>query len=101
MKPLVALVGGAVTVAMAVGGASLASAMPNQDNGILCSIPAYAKAPAHFTDCEGVGTIIGDVGHDTSSGLTQTWMPLAMPTMSTPTPPTPQNLCAAPSAKPC
>lgn len=98
MKPIAALADGAVMVALAVGGAPLASAIPNQDNSTLCpSIPAYAKAAAHFSDCESVGTTIGEVGHDTVKGLPQTFYPLAVPTMTAPKPPPPQDLCATPT----
>jgi hypothetical protein len=88
-------------VAITVGGAPLASAIKNQDNGILCSIPAYEKAAAHFVDCQSVGKVTGRIGHKTVYGLPQTFYPLAVPKTTAPAPPTPQNLCAAPSTKPC
>ena len=102
MKPLAALLGGAAIIAVAVGVASPASAIPNQDNSNLCTNdPAYSRSAAHNSDCSGTMTTIGDVGHDTSAGLPQSFYPLAVPTLTAPTPPTVQNLCAAPSSKPC
>ena len=89
-------------IALAVGLASPASAIPNQDNSNLCTNdPAYFNSPAHNSDCQTTVTNIGDVGHDTSAGLPQTFYPLAIPSLTAPTPAPVQNLCAAPSSKPC
>ena len=101
MKLVAAVAGGIALVAIAGVVASPASGIPNQDNSTLCSIPAYSKSKSHYSDCVTTGTTIGDVGHDTSAGLAQTFYPLAVPTMTSVAPPTPQNLCAAPSTKPC
>jgi hypothetical protein len=101
MKSLVVLGGGAIMVAIAVGAVSPASAITNQDNTNLCASPAYQNAPAHFVDCQSAGRVGGRLGHKTVYGLAQTHYPLAIPTTSAPAPPTPQNLCAAPSTKPC
>jgi hypothetical protein len=78
---------GAVMVAIAVGGAPLGSAIPNQDNGLLCSVPAYQKAAAHFVDCKTITRVTGRIGHATVDGLPQTFYPSAVATTSAPAPP--------------
>jgi hypothetical protein len=67
----------------------------------LCGSPAYKNAGAHFVDCQAVGRVGGRIWHKTVYGQAQSYYPLAVPTTSAPAPPTPLNLCAAPSTKPC
>lgn len=77
----------------------LATALPNQDDNLLCHSGNVAFEHAHESDCAATYIITGDIGHDTVAALAQTYYPLAMPTLTAPTPPK-AKVCATPSTKP-
>jgi hypothetical protein len=94
----------AVAAGIALGTAPFASALPNQDDNLLCysSDVAFQDATAHQTDCSTAYIITGRLGHATVSALSQTFYPLAMPTLPTLTPPAvpKAQVCAYPSKTP-
>jgi hypothetical protein len=91
----------AAAAGIAFGTAPVASALPNQDNNLLCysSNVAFQHAAAHQTDCSTAYSITGEPGHDTVAALPQTFYPLAMPTLTPPAVPKAQ-VCAYPSKTP-
>lgn len=91
----------AVAAGIALATASIASALPNQDENLLCysGNVAFDHATAHQTDCSTAFTITGRIGHQTATALSQTFYPLAMPTLTPPAVPKAQ-VCAYPSKTP-
>jgi hypothetical protein len=98
---MVKFIAAAVAAGIALATACIASALPNQDDNLLCysGNVAYRQAKAHETDCSTAYRITGHIGHQTAAALSQTFYPLAMPTLTPPAVPTAQ-VCAYPSKTP-
>ena len=98
---MVKFIAAAVAAGIALATASIASALPNQDDNLLCysGNVAFRHSTAHDTDCSTAYNITGRIGHQTATALSQTFYPLAMPTLTPPAVPKAQ-VCVNPSQTP-